>query len=141
MMRLKTVFTLALLGTTTMLFAPSGARGAGASSGVTVTATPAVGAEALAITGNAPAGAQLIASLYARYSRDLPTVLLTRRPVTTNASGRYATTLPIAPAFFRNAVVTVVVQSLPEGSSASASLTVGAPNLPAPPDDIPSSVR
>lgn len=141
MMRLKTLLTVALLGTTTVLFAPCGARGADASSSVTVTATRATGAEAVTISGSAPAGAQLVASLYARYSQDLPTILLSRHPIATNASGRFTSTLPIAPAFFRNAVVTVVVQALAEGSSANATFTVGPPNVPSPADEVPSSVR
>ena len=59
----------------------------------------------------------------------------------TDANGHYNVTLPIASAFFRNAIVTVVVQSLPAGPSARASIIVSAPNFPAPPDDIPPSVR
>ena len=141
-MRLNTTSSTALLGSALMLLMPLGARGADSSvSQITIVASPAVGAEAVTITGNAPAGQPLEAKLYARFSRDLPTVLLSRRTVPTDANGHYNATLPIASAFFRNAIVTVVVQSMPAGPSARASITVSAPNVPAPPDDLPSSVR
>jgi hypothetical protein len=83
----------------------------------------------------------LEAALYATYSQDLPTVLLSRRIVSTDANGRYDATVSIAPAFFRNAIVTVVVRALPDGAGARATIVVAAPNVPAPPDDIPASVR
>jgi hypothetical protein len=108
---------------------------------ITLAATRAAGAEAVRITGKAPASQPLEATLYASFSQDLPTVLLSRRPVRTDADGRYDAALPIAPAYFRNAVVTVVVRSLTAGSDARATITIGAPNLPAPPDGIPASVR
>ena len=91
-----------------------------------MTATRAVGAEAVTITGNAPVAQPLEAVLYATFSQNLPTVLLSRRAVPTDSLGRFNATLPIAPAFFRNAIVTVVVHSLPAGPSARATITVGA---------------
>jgi hypothetical protein len=109
--------------------------------GVTVTATRVVGAEAVTITGNGPAAQPLEAALYATFSRDLPDVLLSRRAVPTDARGHYSATVPIASAFFRNAIVTVVIRSIPAGLSARTTLLVGAPNVSAPPDDIPPSVR
>jgi hypothetical protein len=143
-MRVTTPLSIAFLAAAVALLAPAGAPAAdapAATGGVTVTATRAVGAEAVTITGNAPAAQPLEAALYATFSRDLPTVLLSRRAVPTDALGRYNVTLPIASAFFRNAIVTVVVRSLPAGPSARTTLTVGAPNVSAPPDDIPPSVR
>lgn len=123
------------------LCAPVGAQPDGVVSGITVKATRAVGTESVHITGTAPASRPLEASLYATFSRDLPTVLLSRRPVATDATGRYDATLPIAPGFFRNAIVTVVVDAVPAGAGARATIIVGPPNNPAPPDDIPASVR
>lgn len=144
-MPLRTTSTIASLGALALLLAPLGARSAEAAPAsppaITLTATRATGAEAVTIAGTAPAGQPLEAALYARYSQDLPTVLLTRRAVPVGADGRFSSTLTTAPAFFRNAIVTVVIQSLPAGPSARASITVGAPNLAAPPDDIPASVR
>ncbi len=143
-MRLCSPPPIALVAAAAMLFAPLGtfrAEAQPAPSVITVTATRAVGSEAVTIVGNAPAAQPLEAVLYATFSQNLPTVLLSRRAVPTDAQGRFNATLPIAPAFFRNAIVTVVVHSLPAGPSARASVTVGPPNIPAPPDDIPSSVR
>ena len=105
--------------------------------GITLKASPTIGAESVAIEGIAPSGQPLEATLYVRFSKDLPTVLLGRYGVATGAGGRYNTTLPMAPAYFRDAIVTVVLQSLPTGPSTSASLTIGAPNLAAPPDELP----
>ncbi len=136
--------TIALLAAVAALFAPIGAPGADAPAvpnGVTVTATRVVGTEAVTITGNGPAAQPLEAALYATFSRDLPDVLLSRRAVPTDAQGRYWATVPIASAFFRGAIVTVVVRSLPAGPSARTTVQVGAPNVSAPPDDIPASVR
>lgn len=135
---------LVVLAAVAATFAPVTARCAEAqtaSSAITVTATPAVGREAMTVAGMAPPATQLEAALYARFSRDLPDVLLSRRPVMTDANGRYTATVPVASGFFRNAIVTVIVTSIPAGTSARTSFVVGAPNLPAPPDDIPSSVR
>jgi hypothetical protein len=126
----------------TALCAPVGAQTADpAMTRITLTATRAVGSEAVRITGSAPAARPLEASLYATFSRDLPTVLLSRRLITTDTAGRYDATLSIAPGFFRNAIITVVVDTVPAGLGARATVTVGAPNVPAPPDDIPASVR
>ncbi|MDB5073760.1 MAG: hypothetical protein JWM87_4871 [Candidatus Eremiobacteraeota bacterium] len=108
---------------------------------ITLAATRAAGAEAVRITGKAPASQPLEATLYATFSKDLPAVLLSRRPVSTDADGRFDAALPIAPAYFRNAVVTIVVRSLTAGAGARTAITIAAPNLPAPPDDIPASVR
>jgi hypothetical protein len=136
--------SLALFAAVSALFVPIGAPGAdmpAAPAGVTVTATRVVGAEAVTITGNGPAAQPLEAALYATFSRDLPDVLLSRRAVPTDARGHYSATVPIASAFFRNAIVTVVIRSIPAGLSARTTLLVGAPNVSAPPDDIPPSVR
>jgi hypothetical protein len=143
-MRLSSRRSIVLTAAAAALFAPLGtfsAQAQPAASPITLIATRTLGAEAVTITGNAPATQPLEAALYATFSENIPTVLLSRRAVTTDAQGRFNATLPIAPAFFRNAIVTVVLQSLPAGPSARASLTVAAPNLPAPPDAIPPSVR
>ncbi|HEY0613663.1 MAG TPA: hypothetical protein VGC96_03440 [Candidatus Elarobacter sp.] len=133
-------FSTAFLAATTALIAPAFAQNAPVT-GVTITATRAVGSEAVRITGSAPAARPLEAALYATFSRDLPTVLLSRRILSTDAAGRYDTTLTTAPAYFRGAVLTVTVRALPDGGTAAATLPVAAPNVPAPPDDTPASVR
>lgn len=142
-MQISKAASTALVATLAVLGAQAVAQSADvpAVTGITLTATRAVGSEAVRIAGKAPAAQPLEASLYATFSRDLPTVLLSRRSVSTDADGRYDAALAIAPAFFRNAIVTVVVRTLPAGPGARAAVTIAAPNTPAPPDDIPASVR
>ena len=142
-MQLRSRSTFAIVATAVAaLCAPVGAQTADpAAPRITLTATRAVGPEAVRITGSAPASRPLEATLYATFSRDLPTVFLSRRSISTDAAGRYDATLPIAPAFFRNAILSVVVDAVPAGNGARTTVTVGAPNVPAPPDDIPKSVQ
>jgi hypothetical protein len=142
-MRISSTSSIALIATAMAAFsAPVGAQSTdAAATRITLTATRAVGTESVHISGTAPAARPLEATLYARFSRDLPTVFLSRRSVTADAAGRYDATLPIAPGFFRNAIVTIVVDAVPAGPGARATITVGPPNDPAPPDDIPASVR
>lgn len=138
-----TRLSIAFLAATTALCAPVAAQDASAPqvTGVTLSATRAVGSEAVRITGSAPAARPLEAALYATFSQELPTVLLSRRIVQSDAAGRYDATVTIAPAYFRNAIVTVAVRALPGGAPVSATVRVASPNVPAPPDDIPASVH
>jgi hypothetical protein len=135
--------SIALIAALAAACLPAGAQiGGSAAGGISLTATRVVGAEAVRITGTAPASRPLEVSLYVTYSRDIPTVLMNRRTyVPTDAAGRFDATITTAPAFFHNAIVTVVVHALPAGPDARATFTVGAPNVPVPPDDIPASVR
>jgi len=138
----RSTLSIALLAVLAAACLPVGAQTASApANGIRLTATRVVGAEAIRITGTAPAEQPLEASLYVTYSRDIPTVLMNRRYLSTDATGRFDATMTTAPAFFRNAVVTVVLHALPAGPDARATFAVGAPNVPVPPDDIPASVR
>ena len=139
-MHIAARYSTAFLAATAALCAPVAAQNVPVT-GVTITATRVAGSEAVRITGSAPAARPLEAALYATFSRDLPTVLLSRRIVSTDAAGRYDATVTIAPAYYRDAIVTVYVRALPDGIPAGATLRVAAPNVPAPPDDIPASVR
>jgi hypothetical protein len=126
------------------LLAPLGPCGAQTPATVTapkLTLTHAVGSEAVTLAGDAQPNQRLEVALYARFSRDLPTVLLSRSSLITDAAGHYTATLPIASAFFRDAIVTAIVRLSSTDPSTQASLLVTAPNAPAPPDDIPASVR
>ena len=142
-MHVKSRFPIAFLAAVAALCAPVAAQTPSTApvTGITVGASRAVGTEAVRITGTAAATRPLEAATYARFSQDLPTVLLSRRIISTDAAGRYDATLPIAPAYFRGAILTVVVRTIPDGAGASATVTVAVPNVPAPPDDIPASVR
>jgi hypothetical protein len=139
-MHVSNRFSIPFLAAVTALTAPVSAQNASVT-GITLSATHAVGSEAVRITGTAPAARPLEAALYARFSQDLPTVLLSRRIVPTDAAGRYDATLSIAPAYFRGAIVIVSVRALPDGAGATTTTTVVATNVPAPPDDLPASVR
>jgi hypothetical protein len=141
-MRSFNPFSFVLFGSAALLLLPFGAQAqsSATASSPTLAVTHAHGSEALGLTGDAQSNGRLSIALYARFSRDLPTVLLSRREIVADAAGHYAATLPIAPAFFRGAIVTVVVQSQ-NGASVEASVLVTEPNVPAPPDDTPASMR
>lgn len=128
------------------LAAACGALGAQASAepalrDISLTVVRVVGSEALLVNGESGLARPVEAALYATYSRDIPTVLLSRRILRVAADGTFTATLPVAPAFFRGAILTVVVRSMPGGRAASASIAVAAPNGEAPPDTLPPSVR
>lgn len=102
---------------------------------------PVRGSETIAVSGTAPAGRAVQLTLYATFSRDIPDVVLSRQTVLPNGDGAFATTVPIAPAYFRGAIITVVASTPPSGPSASARITVAAPNVTVPPDNLPSDVK
>jgi hypothetical protein len=135
-MKLRTAIILAAMFP--LLVDPLAGRGA---ENLTVAATRLTGSEAVTVSGSASPQQRLEAAMYARFSKDLPTVLLSRWFLSSDTNGHYAAALPIAPAYFRHAIVTVVVHALPTGPTASADVTVRAPNTPAPPDELPPSFR
>jgi hypothetical protein len=102
---------------------------------------PAVGKEAVRISGTLPGAGRLQAVLYATFSQDVPTVLLSRHSVTTNAKGQFSATLPIAPGYVPGAIITVVVQSPSGVPLAQGRLKVAAPNVPGPADVLPPDYR
>lgn len=112
-----------------------------ASAAPTVSVTQVAGAEAIAIAGTASPARSLGVTLTTRISEDLPDAVLSRRVITADANGRYAITLPTAPAFIRGALLVVEVRQLPDGATARAVVSVGPPNVPAPPDAVPPSAR
>ena len=142
-MRLKIASAIALTSFSTALVVSTvcSTNAQTPSPGITLTVSPTIGAHSVTIEGIAPSGQPLEAALYVRFSKDLPTVLLSRYGIVTGADGRYNATLPLAPAFFSDAIVTVILQSLPTGPRTSASLSIGAPNIAAPPDEIPPWAR
>lgn len=136
-MRLKH-WVQASLGATLGAVLPITAMAAGSPA---LSVTQVVGKEAVHVTGFVPGARQLQAVLYAHFSKDLPTVLLSRRPLATDANGNFSTTLPIASAYFRGATVTVVVQSSSAVPLAQGSVSIAAPNVPAPADELPPDYR
>ncbi len=86
------------------------------------------GSEALLVTGHAPPSAPVTITLYATFSTDLPTVVVSRHDAHPDASGRFNTIVPIAPAYFRGSLLDVLASSLPGVKAATAQYVVGAPN-------------
>jgi hypothetical protein len=142
-MHVDTRFPIAFFAAVAALCAPVTAQTPSTApvTGITVSVTRVVGAEAVRVTGTASPARPLEAAIYARFSQDLPTVFISRRIISTDAAGRYDTTLPTAPAYFRGAILTVTVRTIPDGAGTSTTVSVAAPNVPAPPDDTPASVH
>lgn len=86
------------------------------------------GAEAISIEGSAPVNAPVTITLLATMSPDLPTVVVSRHDVVTDATGRFGAVIPIASAYERGTLLTVVATSAPGVASASAHLVTDAPN-------------
>jgi hypothetical protein len=107
--------------------------------GITVSAGPVEGKEAISVEGKAPALAPVTLTLVATISRDLPNVYLNRREILTDASGHFSAIVPIAADFWRGSIVTVTASSPDTTTTATAHVKVIAPNagvwLPA--DDVP----
>ncbi len=106
---------------------------------MTVTVAPAVGSEAITVSGTAPAMGPVVILLHATISRDLPTLFVNRRDVFADADGHFTTIVPIGPDFWRGSILTVSVSSSSATASASAQTVVTLPNpgvvLPA--DSVP----
>ena len=95
---------------------------------ITMEARQLQGAEAISVEGNAPASAPVTITLLAVLSSDLPTVVVSRNDVVTDANGRFQATIPIASAYERGTLLQVVATSSPGVASAQAQLVVSAPN-------------
>lgn len=85
------------------------------------------GAEAVTVEGNAPANAQVTITLWATVSPDVPTIVVSRHAVVTDVTGRFGAVIPIASAYERGTLLTIVATSA-TGASASAHLVTDAPN-------------
>jgi hypothetical protein len=92
---------------------------------VPVSVSAVTGAAAVLVSGVAPGASQLQALLYATFSPDVPTVLLSRRSLVTDADGHFAATIPVAPAYFSGAVITVIVQTSAGVIVGRGSITLG----------------
>ena len=89
---------------------------------------PLPGSEAIIVAGHAPPNAPVTITLYATFSTDLPTVVLSRHDAHPDASGRFSTIVPIAPDYFRGSHIDVLASSLPGVTAATAQYVVGSPN-------------
>ena len=107
---------------------------------MTVSVAPAVGAEAVTVSGTAPAMAPVVVVLHATFSRDIPTVFVNRRDVYADADGHFTIVVPVGPDYWRGSILTVTASSSSATASAMAQTVVTLPNpgvvLPA--DSVPS---
>lgn len=108
-------------------------------SNMTVTVAPAVGSEAITVSGTAPAMAPVVVVLHATFSRDLPDVYLNRRDVYADADGHFSAVVPIGPDYWRGSILTVTASSSSTTTSATAQTVVTLPNpgVVVPADDVP----
>lgn len=95
--------------------------------GTTLNATPIAGSEAISVSGNAPPGSPVTITLLATFSRDIPTVVVSRHVVQPDASGNYQARIPVAAAYERGTLLQVFAASS-GGTSPAAQLIVGPPN-------------
>ena len=102
--------------------------GSTAHGSITLEARQLQGAEAISVAGSAPAGAQVTITLLATVSPDVPTILVSRHDVASDATGRFGAVIPIASAYERGTLLTIVATSAPNVASASAHLVTDAPN-------------
>jgi hypothetical protein len=102
--------------------------GVPASGAITMEARQLQGAEAIDVSGTAPAGAPVTITLLAVISTELPTIVVSRHDAVTDVSGRFEATIPVASAFERGTILRVVATSAPGVASASAELVEEAPN-------------
>lgn len=87
------------------------------------------GAQALSVSGTAPANAPVTITLFAIVSPDVPTIVVSRHDVTAGADGRFDAVIPIASAYERGTLLQVTATSSPGVSPASsARFTVAPPN-------------
>jgi hypothetical protein len=95
---------------------------------VSATAGPA----AIRAVGTVAGAAPFRAAVYAAFAPEIPTVLLTRRVLKTDAGGHFDTTFPIAPAYFHGAIITVIVQTANGVVAGRGTTTIEDPTLAAP---------
>jgi hypothetical protein len=95
---------------------------------ITLEARQLQGAEAITVEGSAPASAPVTITLLAVVSSDIPTIVVSRNDVVTDASGRFQAIIPIASAYERGTLLRVVATSSPGIASAQSQLVVEAPN-------------
>jgi len=116
---------------------PPGAMAADAPALGSIVVSPATGPALLHVTGTVPGARQLQAVVYVTYAPDLPTVMLSRRPLATDGAGHFDAILSMAPATLPGALITVVVQTAAAVPVARGSITIVDPNVFLPAHDAP----
>lgn len=102
--------------------------GATAQGSITMEARQLQGAEAISVNGSAPSGVPVTITLLAVVSSDIPTIVVSRNDVVTDANGRFNAIIPIASAYERGTLLRVVATSASGISSATSQLVMDPPN-------------
>lgn len=89
---------------------------------------PSNGAESIDVTGTGPASVPVDIALYADVSRDVPRIVISRTRLRTDASGKFAARISLAPLHLQKSLVRIVATSLSGIAPADASLVLGQPN-------------
>ncbi len=97
-----------------------------------VTVSAVTGAAAVRVSGNVAGTPQLEAVSFAVLAPELPIVRLSRTPLTQDAGGHFEATIPIAPAYFVGAIITVNVQTTAGVLVGSGSITITDAGVSAP---------
>ena len=95
--------------------------------GLSLTAQPIAGSEAISVSGNAPPGSPVTITLLATISQDIPTIVVSRHVVLPDSSGNYQVRIPVAAAYERGTLLRVFAASAGQTSGA-VQLVVGPPN-------------
>lgn len=95
---------------------------------ITMEARQLQGSEAISVNGSAPSGAPVTITLLAVVSSDIPTIVVSRNDVVTDANGRFNAIIPIASAYERGTLLRVVATSASGISSATSQLVMDPPN-------------
>jgi hypothetical protein len=145
-MRLPKSIPAALFALAAVQAAPLGAApttDAPASGPVSLLVAPHVGAEAIDVSGRAPAGSALTITLVSTVDVDVPDIVLTKKTLVTGPDGTFTAVISIAPGFTRGSVITVYATPTDGGPAVTARYLTNAPNrgVSIPLDDIPRNVR
>ncbi len=95
---------------------------------ITMEARQLQGAEAINVSGSAPTGVPVTLTLLAVVSSDIPTIVVSRNDVVTDANGRFTAIIPIASAYERGTLLRVVATSTSGIASATSQLVMDPPN-------------
>jgi hypothetical protein len=101
------------------------------------------GTQDIFVSGKAPAYLPITLTLVGTFSTEVPDVVINRSQVSSDATGAFSADVPIAPAFYRGARLTVIASSSPGISIAKTRLEAKAPNRDTPitADEEPKSIR
>lgn len=94
---------------------------------ITIGVTGGEGSETIRVWGNAPANSLVRIALYAKISRDLPTIFVNASQTVASSAGSYLINVPIGPDFYRGSTLVVRATST-SGATVATTYVIGAPN-------------